>query len=367
MSIDTKKFINILIKNDIKFASGVPDSCVAPFINAINKIKNIKNYVLPNEGLAVSFGIGYYLATKKIPLIYLQNSGLGNATDPITNLCNQNVYGIPLVLLVGWRGHPKYKDEPQHITQGKTLKKTLFNYGIKYVELKTNRNFVEIKKLINLSKKKSKIVAILVPQKKLVKAVKDKKKIFLQEYISRDEFILTLFKKIKKKTRIFTSVGFNSREAYKIISENKLDINPFYLVGAMGHTASVSLGYNIFSKKSTICIDGDGSFIMHLGSLVNCGNLGRSNFKYIILDNQSHESVGEVKNNFYLDYKKFSQSLGFKKFFIIDKNKDLKKIIEKFVNEKSSSFLYVKIKIKKNASLPRIKNFKKILNDFLIK
>ena len=137
--LDPKKFIKFLDKTGIDFFCGVPDSCVYPFV------KNLKrNYVLANEGTAISFAAGYHLSTKKVPLIYLQNSGLWNATDPITNLISKEVYYLPAILLIGWRGHPKIKDEKQHTIQGKALIKTLTTFRIKFQELINEKSLPKI-------------------------------------------------------------------------------------------------------------------------------------------------------------------------------------------------------------------------------
>ena len=152
--IDPKELVKIFKKNKINFFSGVPDSCTLQFCNELLITKRIKNTVAANEGIAVSLGVGHYLATREVPCIYLQNSGIGNATDPITNLCEQNIYNIPLILIIGWRGAPGIKDEPQHNLQGKILKKILNLYKIKYIEINSNNDLNKVSKLISICKKK---------------------------------------------------------------------------------------------------------------------------------------------------------------------------------------------------------------------
>ena len=129
--INTQKLLKLFTRKDIKFFCGVPDSCVNKFCDELNQSKVVKNTVTANEGSAVSLGVGHYLSKRKLPCIYLQNSGLGNATDPLTNLSNKEVYGIPMILLIGWRGAPSIKDEAQHNIQGRILKNTLNSYQIK--------------------------------------------------------------------------------------------------------------------------------------------------------------------------------------------------------------------------------------------
>ena len=151
------------------------------------------------------------------------------------------------------------------------------------------------------------------------------------------------------------------REKYKF--KNSKD---FYMVGGMGHTSSVALGYSLSSKNKTICIDGDGSLLMHLGSIKTAGTFANKNFKYILLNNNTHDSVGgqsTYANN--IDFKKLSKSLGFKKFYSIDNKKNLKKIIKKFMSENSLSFLEVKVTNSKIKNLPRPSDLIKIKNQFI--
>ena len=208
--INPKKFVKFLKNNGIKFFSGVPDSCTLQICDEIIKTRNVKNIIAANEGIALSFGVGYFLATKKIPCIYLQNSGIGNATDPITNLCQENIYNIPLLLLIGWRGAPGIIDEPQHNLQGKILLNILKLYKIKFTIIRSNNDFKKAKKLIDLCKKKSKRVALIFKPNSFVKT---KKIIFdrSKSNIKRSDIINCLLKNIKKKTKIISSVCYNSR------------------------------------------------------------------------------------------------------------------------------------------------------------
>ena len=349
------------LKKGINFFCGVPDSCVFPLI------KNIKKkYILANEGTAIAFAAGYYLSTKKLPLVFLQNSGLGNATDPLTNLINKEVYSLPVVLLIGWRGHPKIKDEKQHIIQGKTLLKTLNAYEIKYQELKNKKSLPKISDLIKFSKKKSRTVAILVNKKTFLK--RPMAKVLKNNYsLKKPDVLLEILKQSSKNDKIFSSVGYNSRELYQISEENKISRKIFYLVGAMGHTAAIALGSNMFDKKNnnTISIDGDGSFIMHMGSIVNAANLSKKNFKYLVFKNDKHDSIGDIDLNLNINFKKFASSVGFKKFILTKNNKDLKKNIKNFLNFKGSVFHVVCVKNETLNNLLRPKNLEKIKEKFL--
>ena len=309
------KLLDLFYKKNIRFITGVPDSCTSELSNALlkEKNKNFTHLIAPNEGIAVSLGVGHYLTTKKIPCIYLQNSGFGNATDPLTNLCHNHVYGIPLILLIGWRGKPGLNDEPQHIIQGLTICKTLKNFKIPYYD--SNKiSLNEISKIIDVTKKKNHITAILIDKnffdKKKSKFPKKK------STIKRSEVINSLLKNLKIKYRLISSTGFNSREI--LLQNNPKIKSPFYLIGAMGHTFGVALGSLNSQNKPVVCVDGDGSFYMHQGSF----SLLKKKHKliYCLLDNSSHESVGEVILNYKMNsFSYFAKSVGFKKYIKITK------------------------------------------------
>ena len=364
--IKVVSLINLLKKNNSKFFTGVPDSVLKELSSSLqNKTK--KNHIIAtNEGAAVSLGIGHYLSTKSIPCIYMQNSGLSNALNPLISLAHEKVYSIPLILIIGWRGSPRVKDEPQHNVKGKITESILKLLNIKYTIIRTNADLKKFDKQIKSAKKKSTTVACLIEQGTLEKIKKVNK---IKDFYKLDKelFLKTLLQSLKKNTKIISSTGYNSREL--IYLRNKYKINKssdFYMVGGMGHTASVALSYSLSTKKDTICIDGDGSFLMHLGSIKTAGSFANKNFKYILLNNNSHDSVGGQNTHANdIDFKKLSKSLGFKNFYSIHDDNNLKKNIQNFLNDYSLSFLEVKISSSKIRKLPRPTDLIKIKKKFM--
>ena len=146
-----KELFDTLTKNKISFFTGVPDSILKNLLNYFNKLDNSKHVIAVNEGAAVSIGIGYYLSTKKISCVYLQNSGLGNAINPLISIANQKVYSIPLLLIIGWRGSPNKKDEPQHVTKGKITTRLLKLLDINYCILRNKKDLNSLDKLIKIA------------------------------------------------------------------------------------------------------------------------------------------------------------------------------------------------------------------------
>ncbi len=369
--IFAEDFLNELRKNQIDFFSGVPDSVLKNFTNKLNNTKKFKNFILTNEGSAVATGIGYYLSTNKLPAIYMQNSGLGNSINPLISIAHNKVYQIPMLLIIGWRGAPNLKDEPQHLAQGEITQEILDLCGIKYCILEKKNDFKKIKNLISYSKKTKNPVACLIKNKVLKsKLSKKNKAINLKpNNLTRATFVKSFLKCVNKNYKIISSTGYLSREFYHQIKELKLKINPFYMVGGMGHASSVSLGYSLNTKKKVVCLDGDGSFLMHLGSAISIAKYSKNNLKYVVLNNKSHESVGGQSTNIEtINLELFAKSLGYKNYSYLDDKNKAEKVIKSFLKSKKSSFLEVNIKINQiENELPRPKDLLKVKRDFLKK
>ena len=364
--IKVNSLISILKKNNSNFFTGVPDS-VLKELSIYLQTKNKKNHVIAtNEGSAVSIAIGHYLSTKKIPSVYMQNSGLSNALNPLISIAHPKVYSIPLILIIGWRGSPRIKDEPQHNVKGKITEKILMLLNIKYTIIRSNNDLKKFDKQIKNAKKNKSIVACLIEQGTLEKNNKRiNKKDFFK--VDKENFFKTLLETLDNKSKIISSNGYNSREIMHIRNKYQLrKSKDFYMVGGMGHTSSVALGYSLSTNKKTICIDGDGSFLMHLGSIKTAGTFANKNFKYILLNNNTHDSVGGQSTYAKdINFEKLSKSLGFKKFYSIKDNQNLKKNLKKFLSGNSLNFLEVKVTNSKIKNLPRPKNLINIKNQFM--
>lgn len=361
--IKSKKLISFLKKNGISFFCGVPDSILKSFSLEIQNEKN--HFITSNEGTAISFGAGYHLATKKLPCIFMQNSGLGNSINPLTSLNHKNVYSLPCLLLIGWRGAPNVKDEPQHKVKGSITTNLLKLMGIRYYVLKKNDNFRNIKNLISYGKLNNLPVACLIKDGILEKNTRKKNFTKNRVGINRREFIFNLLKKIKKKTYVISTTGYTSREHFEVAEEIKnKHVKNFYMVGAMGHTNSLSLGFSLNTKKDVICIDGDGSFLMHMGSMLLTSLNKKKNFKYILLNNDIHESVGSQKTNVSkINFKYFFKSMGINEYLHISKKTDLSKIND-VLKKKKSFFVEVKTLENKTNILKRPQNLLKIKKKF---
>ncbi len=364
--IKVQTLINLLKKNNCNFFTGVPDSVLKELSSFLQNEDRNKHLIATNEGSAVSIGIGNYLSTKKIPCVYMQNSGLSNALNPLISIAHKKVYSIPLILVIGWRGSPRLKDEPQHNVKGKITEDILKLLNIKYTILRSYKDLSKFDKQIKFAKKNHSTVACLIEQGILEKNKKiNKKKEFYK--LNKELFLKTLLENIEKKIKIISSTGYTSRELMYLRKKYKLNnAKDFYMVGGMGHASSVALGYSLSNNNKTICIDGDGSFLMHLGSIKTAGTFAKKNFKYILLNNNLHDSVGGQSTHANdINFEKLSKGLGFKKFYQIKDKKNLHKKIKKFLSEKNLTFLEVKVGNSRIKKLPRPTDLIKIKKQFM--
>jgi len=293
--LSCKKFYELLVDRGIDFFTGVPDSLLKDF-NAyiMDNVNNNNHIIAANEGASIALTAGHYLATKKIGLAYMQNSGLGNAINPLTSLSDSDVYGIPTLLLIGWRGEPGKKDEPQHVKQGRITLKLLDTLEIPYDILPytiEDATIILNKAFTHMNKFKAPYA--LVVRKKTFEEYEYKDKTELSYDLSRESVIKLILNELNDDDIVISTTGMASRELFECREQMNQDHhNDFLTVGSMGHASQIALGIAMSTDRQVFCLDGDGSLIMHMGSLGIIGSKSPKNFKHIILNNAAHESVG---------------------------------------------------------------------------
>ena len=357
--IDSADIFKSLKRNKVDFFVGVPDSLLKHFSAYIEKkVLYDKHITAANEGNAVSIATGYHLATKKIPLVYLQNSGLGNCINPLTSLTNKEVYSIPMLLLIGWRGEPGVKDEPQHLKQGSILKDQLKLLNIKYYFINKKSN---IKQLIDKAYKKTKEsnlpVALIVSKDTFKENMYKTNKQIFNNNISRYESIKYITSKFKNDLVVSTT-GKTSRELFEIRKEDGETCNDFLTIGSMGHASSIALGVSLGqSKKGVVCIDGDGSLIMHLGSMAVIGTKRSRHFRHFLINNGCHDSVGgQISAGSEIDFCKIARACGYS---LVRKCRNLTQLssaIKESKNNNESSFIEIQVNKNSKENLGRPNN-----------
>lgn len=332
--IDTLNFFNALKDNKIDFFTGVPDSLLKEFCFCITENTNKNQHIInANEGSSIGLSIGYNLATNKIPLVYFQNSGLGNIINPFTSLVHDSVFKIPMLLFIGWRGEPGKKDEPQHVFQGKITKKILESLEIEYEILNTDtlESITQVKRIIKKIEVNQKPIAILVKKNSFSKySFKSKGR---KNNLKREKCIEVILDKLEDEDIIISTTGKTSRELNELSEKNKLKNPMFFTIGGMGHASQISLGISNNCSKRVFCFDGDGSVIMHMGSLGIIGENAGSNYFHILFNNGTHESVGgQPTIGEKINFELLSVSLGYKDYFKITNEEKLSDFFKNTVN-----------------------------------
>ena len=279
------------------FYTGVPDSQLKALCNYLMNTYGIdeKHHIIAaNEGNCTALAAGYHLATGKVPVVYMQNSGEGNIINPVASLLNDKVYAIPCIFVIGWRGQPGIHDEPQHIYQGQITCDLLDLMDIENFVIGEDTTSEELKTVMNDYNKvldSGKSVAFVVRKNALTYSEK-------VEYVNDNDMvreeIIEHIVNVTGEDPIVSTTGKASRELFEIReSNNQSHKYDFLTVGSMGHTSSIALGVAINKPDEKIwCIDGDGSALMHLGSLGVVGNVKPKNLVHIVINNAAHETVG---------------------------------------------------------------------------
>lgn len=350
--ISTSVFFNSLHENGVDFFSGVPDSLLKDFCAYItDNISPNRHVIASNEGGAIALAMGYFLATKKIPLVYMQNSGFGNTVNPILSLADPKVYSIPMIMLIGWRGEPGVKDEPQHIKQGEVSETILKTLDIPYVIISNKSSNIKeiVLSIITRARKNNRPCAILV-KKGSFEPYSLKNNFKTSFDLSREQAIIKSAQLLSKTDIIVATTGKTSRELFEFRARNKQGHHQDFLtVGGMGHANQIALGIALAKpNKSVYCFDGDGAVLMHAGSLGIVGDLSLKNFKHIVFNNGSHDSVGgQPTIGFKVDFGKMATSLNYKKVFKIKKSNEFDDIFNNF--KKSSGPCFLEILVNKGA------------------
>lgn len=289
-----EKLVEIL---DADFYTGVPDSQLKELCNYLMNTYGIdeKHHVIAaNEGNCTALAAGYHLATGKIPVVYMQNSGEGNIINPVASLLNDKVYAIPMIFVIGWRGEPGIHDEPQHVYQGEVTLKLLEDMGIEAFVIGKETADEEVASAMEKFRKVlaiGKDVAFVIRKGAL--SYETKVKYENDNQMTREKIIQHIVK-ISGEDPIVSTTGKASRELFETrVANGQSHKYDFLTVGSMGHSSSIALGIAINKPDTKIwCIDGDGAVLMHMGSMAVLGTNAPNNMIHVIINNAAHETVG---------------------------------------------------------------------------
>lgn len=343
----------------VDFYTGVPDSLLSVLCDSL-----IREYgddmthhiIAANEGNAVALAAGYHLSTGKIPVVYMQNSGEGNAVNPICSLLHPDVYGIPCLFVIGWRGEPGKKDEPQHVFQGKITHQQMEILGIKCFTLTAETTEEELKAAISEFKdifSQGQSAAIVVAKGALTSTEAPLK--FKNGYVLKREQVLEIIlRNISKNTVIVSTTGKTSRELFELreklseipfkdsdntntdlLQKNKIHEQDFLTVGSMGHASSIALGIALQKpQRHIMCIDGDGASLMHMGAMAAVGRSGVRNYVHVVINNGAHESVGGFPTcSESADFKEIARCCGYRKIWCAENESELLTVLKAIASD----------------------------------
>lgn len=342
-------FYQFLQKRGLEFYSGVPDSLLKNLCAYLTHNAEKKNHIIAaNEGGSVGLAAGYYLATGNIPVVYMQNSGLGNTVNPLLSLMDKEVYNIPVLLLIGWRGEPEVKDEPQHVKQGKVTIPLLEAMGIRHEIMETEETLltVQLERSIRFMKETKEPFALVIRKGSFEEYKRSEDALPVYE-LSREQAIGQIVSCMEDSDIVVSTTGMISRELFEYREAtgqgHKRD---FLTVGSMGHASQIALGIALNKpERRVFCLDGDGATIMHMGALGIIGSMTPSNYFHIVLNNGAHDSVGgQPTIGFQLDLPLIAQACGYKKVISVDNEQALQKALNHLSEQPTPLLLEVKVK-----------------------
>ncbi len=341
------------------FFTGVPDSQLKALCDYLIKRYGInpKHHVIAaNEGNCTAMAAGYYLATGKVPVVYMQNSGEGNIINPVASLLNDKVYAIPCIFIIGWRGEPGVHDEPQHVYQGEVTLKLLEDMGISSFVISRETSEKELQNVMDEFKEKlaaGKNVAFVIRKGSLSY---QEKVDYQNDNVMVREDVIRHIVDISEEAPIISTTGKASRELFEIREakgqSHKYD---FLTVGSMGHASSIALSLAIHKSSTKIwCIDGDGALLMHMGSMAVLGSNHPDNLIHIVINNAAHETVGgmpTVAGN--INLTAIAKACGYPYAVCVDNFSDLDRELKEAKQRHTLSLIEVRCSIGARADLGR--------------
>lgn len=342
-------FYNLLSEYGIEFYAGVPDSLLKNLCAYITDNADKKNNIIAaNEGGAIGLAAGYHLATGGIPVVYMQNSGLGNTINPLLSLTDKEVYNMPVLLVIGWRGEPNVHDEPQHIKQGKVTIPLLDCMGIRNEIIADNENDLQtqIANAVNYMKTTNEVFALVV-KKGTFDSYKLKNNRQYDYALEREEAIQMVAASMDKKAVVVSTTGKISRELFEYRENSEhTHHRDFLTVGSMGHASQIALGIALNKPDRNIyCFDGDGAVIMHMGSMGIVGEMAPKNFFHIVFNNGAHDSVGgQPTIGLNIDIPNIAACCGYKKVISVEKSEELQEILTTLAANEGPVLLEIKVK-----------------------
>lgn len=341
-AIDTVSFYEHLTGKGVELFAGVPDSLLKDLCACIyDRTPREANIVAANEGNAVGIACGYHISTGKYAAVYLQNSGLGNVVNPVASLAHPEVYGIPMLMIIGWRGEPGVKDEPQHVAQGRLTPAMLDSLEVPYVVLEADSWQSQVDDAVAQMSESNRPVALLVRKGLFSKYSFTQDNPKPEVTLTREEALAEVLNTIGPEAFVVSTTGKTSREVFELrVTREEGHAHDFLTVGGMGHSSSIAMGAALGTDELVYCVDGDGGFLMHMGAAPVIAQRARDNFRYILINNGAHESVGgQPTVGFDIDIPAILRGSGFEHVELVSDAESIPRAIERIAAQPRSALI----------------------------
>lgn len=324
---------------DADFYTGVPDSQLRPLCDWLCDTFGTDpahHIIAANEGNCTALAAGYYLATGKIPVVYLQNSGEGNVINPLASLLDKRVYAIPMIFVIGWRGEPGVHDEPQHLWQGEVTLRLLETMEVPYQVIGPETADEEAEAAMERFREdlsKGKAVAFVIRKNALTYG---RKTVYANPWRLNREEVIRRVLAVTGDDPVVCTTGKASRELFELREQKgQSHENDFLTVGSMGHSSSIALGIALQKPDLRVwCIDGDGAMLMHMGALAVIGSVKPRNLIHIVLNNGAHETVGGMPNVMRgLNAAEIADACGYARTLIVEDEASLEEALKQIVRD----------------------------------
>ncbi len=368
--LDCDVFFQKMEQLDLHFFAGVPDSLLSSLSAWLMDHNPEEHVIAANEGNAVGMAAGYYMATEKIPVVYMQNSGIGNSVNPAASLLHREVYQIPVLFFVGWRGEPGVHDEPQHVFQGRATIPMIEGMEIECEVLSTDweKAAIQLNQAVTKMKETKESHAFVI-HKGTFSAYPLKQKGCDTYPLTRERALEVITELVPEHAALISTTGKISRELFEIRERrNEGHEHDFLTVGSMGHASSIAFGVARCYDNPVYCLDGDGALIMHMGSLAVIGQSHCHNLKHILINNGCHESVGgQPTAGFSIQAEQIAAACGYPYTCTCTTEQQLREAMKQAMTRDELEFIQVIVNADSRADLGRptisaIKNKENFMN-----
>lgn len=370
--VDQKLLFAALNQMGVDFFTGVPDSLLNDFcLYLVKNIPDGQHVMAANEGNAIGIAAGHYMATGKIPVVYMQNSGIGNATNPLLSLTHECVYGIPMILVIGWRGDPAISDHAQHKKQGELTPVLMKDMDIPYEILDSDDSVIEkFAWAVAKAKEISSPVALIA--KKAILTEKVKKQVYPDSRLmNREEAVSAVVEVLGSDAVYLGTTGRATREVHEQLKAHGVgEGHEFQNVGSMGHVSSVGLGLALARPDQKVVVfDGDAAVVMHMGALATNCRYKAGNLIHIVLNNGVNESVGgQPSAGYVINLTEVAAACGYRTpGHAVETKEELQRIIRDFDKGEMPLFVDVHVRQGIRSDMPKLNIDHKAQKDALMK